>query len=289
MERRLVEGAAPLPAPNAEIAQAYLDEVTAVRSRREARVDWRGAARLGLVDAAVLSVYVTIIVISAGSAAVPSSFIVFVGVYLIWMQLANKRREGYGVIGHGGRRWSVAIAIVLCVVLVMVLAAAFLSGITGAEIPFVVKLVPGALILLILGSAALLSLRASSATAEPVERIPLTFGARVATVVTGAVLAAGIWVLSVGDELLRPFFGMLLMLGYLGWWIAARVTERMPALGALWAWPQWTAFATSGAIIAAILPIQVLGATSVLGLGPVAAAFAFGLSVGSAFLDGRDG
>lgn len=289
MNQRPIDGAVPLPVPDPEIAQAYLDEVSAVRSRREEGIDRRGAAWFGLMDAVILSVYITVIAIGMGEASASSSFIVFAGVYLVWVQFANQRREGYGIIGYGlSSPWLVAT--VLCAVLIIVLAAAFFSGVIGVEIPLIVRLVPGVLTLLILGSAALRSILGSSPVAgEPATRVRLTLGARVATIVTGAVLALGIWVLSVGDELLRPLFGMLLMLGYLGWWTAVRVTERMPALGALWAWPQWTAFAASGGTIAAILLLQALGETSLLDFGPVAAAVAFGLSVISAFLDGRDG
>lgn len=290
MDQRPIDGAAPLPAPSSDVARAYLEEVATVRSRREARIDRRGAGRLALVEAVVLSVYVTVIAISMGESSASSSFIVFVGLYLLWIQLATQRREGYGIMGSGvSAPWTTAI--VLCVVLVVVLGAAFLAGVTGAEIPFLVRLVPGTLVLLVLGAAAIRAIRRSAPPTEifATRRRRLSIGARWATIVVGAVMAAGIWVLSAGDDLLRSFLGMLFMLGYLTWWTVTRVVERVPALGAVWAWPQWTAFAFSGVIIMTIVLLQARGETGLLVFGPAAAAAAFILHLGCAFLDGRDG
>ncbi|MCE7480492.1 hypothetical protein LZG07_00865 [Microbacterium profundi] len=113
MDQRPIEGAAPLPVPNSDIAQAYLDQVRAVRERREAGVDRRGAAWIGLVNAITLAVYITVI----------------------------------------SPRWG--IAIVLGVVLLVALAVFFIAGILGVEMPFFVRLIPGALALVVLGAPAL--------------------------------------------------------------------------------------------------------------------------------------
>ncbi|MCS3842280.1 hypothetical protein [Microbacterium sp. AK031] len=288
MDQRPIEGAAPLPAPSFEIAQAYLDELGAVRARREAGVDRRGAAWVGLVNVVTLAVYITVVAFSIGEASVSSSFMTFVGVFLLWVQLANQRREGYGVIGYGfSRRW--VVVIVLCVVLLVALVVFFFAGITDVVVPSFVRLIPGALTLLVLGWPAVRGILRSPPADVSSERARLSSGARLATVIIGAMMTLGIWVLSVGEEVLLPVFGLLLMLGNLGWWTAARVSERMPALGAVWAWPQWTAFAMSGGVIAAILLVQVSGDTTLLAYGPIAAAAVFCLHVGSAFLDGRDG
>ena len=288
MDQRPIEGAAPLPVPNSDIAQAYLDQVRAVRERREAGVDRRGAAWIGLVNAITLAVYITVIAVGIGEPSASSSFISFVGVYMLWVQFANERRERYGVIGYGvSPRWG--IAIVLGVVLLVALAVFFIAGILGVEMPFFVRLIPGVLALVVLGAPALRSILSSPIADAPVHRLRLPNSARLATIVIGAMMALGICVLSVGDEVLRPFFGLLLMLGILGWWTAARVSPRVPALGAVWAWPQWTAFATSGGMIATILLLQVSGSTTLLGYGPIGAAVVFCLYAGSAFLDGRDG
>lgn len=288
MEQRPIEGAAPLPVPDTEIAQAYLDEVSVVRARREAGVDRRGAAWIGLVNAVTLAVYITVIAVGIGEPSASSSFISFVGVYLLWIQFANERRERYGVIGYGvSSRW--VIAIVLGVILVVALAVFFIAGIVGAEIPFFVRLIPGALTLVVLGAPALRSILRSPPADAPVHRLRLSSGARLVTIMIGTMMALGVCVLSVGDEVLRPLFGLLLMLGIIGWWIAARVSARVPALGVVWAWPQWAAFATSGGTIATILLLQVSGDTTPLGYGPIGAAVVFCLYVCSAFLDGRDG
>ncbi|WP_206476590.1 hypothetical protein [Microbacterium sp. KRD172] len=116
MDQRPIEGAAPLPVPNSDIAQAYLDQVRAVRERREAGVDRRGAAWIGLVNAITLAVYITVI----------------------------------------SPRW--VIAIVLGVVLLVALAVFFIAGILGVEMPFFVRLIPGALALVVLGAPALRSI-----------------------------------------------------------------------------------------------------------------------------------
>ena len=288
MDQRPIEGAAPLPAPNSDIAQAYLDEVRAVRERREAGVDRRGAAWIGLVNAFTLAVYITVVAIGIGETSASSSFIAFVGVYLLWVQFANERRERYGVIGYGASpRW--VIAIMLSVILLVALAVFFIANIVGMEMPFFVRLIPGALTLVVLGAPAVRSIRRASPANAAVHRLRLSNSARLATIVTGAMMALGVWVLSVGGEVLRSFFGLLLMLAILGWWTAARVSKRVPALGAVWAWPQWTAFAASVGMIATILLLQVSGNTVLLEYGPIAAAVVFFLYVGSAFLDGHDG
>lgn len=288
MDQRPIEGAAPLPAPNSDTAQAYLDEVRAVRARREAGVDRRGAAWIGLVNAVTLAVYVSVIAISIGEPSASSSFISFIGIYLLWVHFANERRERYGVIGYGASSRGVS-AIVLSLILVAALAVLFIAGIGGVEIPFIVRLIPGALTLVVLGVPPLRSILRSPPADAPVDRLRLSNSARLATIVIGTMMALGICVLSVGDEVLRPLFGLLVILGMLGWSIAARFSARVPALGAVWAWPQWTAFATSGAMIATVLLLQVTGGTALLGYAPIGAAVVFCLYAGSVFLDGRDG
>ncbi|GGD80537.1 hypothetical protein [Microbacterium murale] len=240
------------------------------------------------MNALTLAAYITIMTISIGSASASSSFITFVGIYLLWVQLANQRREGYRVIGYGvSPRWVLVLG--LCAVFLVALAIFFFAAISGVEIPLALRLIPGALTLIVLGSPALRSILRSAPADVPVQRLRLSAAGRVATIVTGAMMALGIWVLSVGDEMLRPFFGLLLMLGVLGWWTVGRVSERVPALGAVWAWPQWTAFAVSSCAIVTILLLQVRGDTALLGHGDFAAGAVFCLYLGSAFLGGRDG
>ena len=86
-EHRPMNGAEPLIPPTADVAQAYLVELERVRSRREHRIDRRALAVFSLVTAPVLAVYVTIASFAIGARPVTSSFIVLVGLLLLWVQL----------------------------------------------------------------------------------------------------------------------------------------------------------------------------------------------------------
>lgn len=45
----------------------------------------------------------------------------------------------------------------------------------------------------------------------------------------------------------------IVMVGLFSWSIAAYASNRVPALGAIWRWPQWTAFAIGSAVLATVM------------------------------------
>lgn len=71
-----VHGSEPLPAPSPDTAAAYLEELGRVHTRREKRVDRRALARMSLITAVVLSVYVAIACFAIGVGPTNSSFLV---------------------------------------------------------------------------------------------------------------------------------------------------------------------------------------------------------------------
>jgi len=261
-----------------------------VHARREERVDRRRIAWFSLADAVVISIYVTIAAFAIGEPLVGSSFIVLIAVFCIWMQLALERRESYGASGSPISK-SRSVAIGFVVILMVVVVSGFIISFIGLALPVPVRVVPGVLALVILGVPAVREIRRSPRWLQSVQRWPLSGGTRLMTVGLGVLMAGGALAVAAGPEQLwGHVLGLALIGSYLAWWVAARISDRLPALGALWAWPQWTAFAVAGVAVAAIMLLQLLGAAaSAAEIAPLCAG-AIALSfTGSAFLDGRDG
>lgn len=289
MEQRPIEGAEPLAPPTAEVAQAYLEELGRVRARREERIDRRALAVFSLTSAVVLSVYVTIAAFAIGVPQLNSSFIVLVVLFLLWVQLGSEYREGHGAYGSPLSR-SRSVSIGFAAVLIVVVLASFFISAIGVEPPVLARLIPGLLTLFIIGIPAAREIRQSQRSHAVADPRRLKGSERWATIGIGAVMAASVWVLAVGGMFLVPSFAMAVLVIYLAWWVVGRISERLPAPGAVWAWPQWSAFAISGAAVAAVIIAQLLEPpASLSALAPVIAVFTLGLFVGSAFLDGRDG
>lgn len=288
MDQRPMDGAEPLPAPSLEIAQAYLDEIGVVRTRREERIDRRRIAWFALLDAVILAVYVTIAVFGLGVAQVSSSFMVFIVLFLIWGQFATERRESHGASGSRISR-SRAATIGFAVILIAVVIGGFMLSASGLQLPVIVRLIPGIAVLFVLGIPAVREIRRSVPFDEPEQRRPFGTSARLATIGCGVIMAASVWAIAAADQLLMPFFGLLLIGLYSTWWIAGRISSRLPALGALWAWPQWTALALAGVAAAAVMIAQLVGVSaSAFTFAPLGAGIIVLLFIGSAFLPGRD-
>ena len=261
-----------------------------MHARREERVDRRRIAWFSLADAVVISIYVTIAAFAIGEPLVGSSFIVLIAVFCIWMQLALERRESYGASGSPISK-SRSAAISFAVILIVVVLTGFVISFVGLAMPVPLRLIPGFLVLVIIGVPAVREIRRSTRLEQDVRRHPLSGGARLMTIGLGVLMAGCVCAVAADQEQLwAHFVGMALIGSYLAWWVAARVSDRLPALGALWAWPHWTAFALSGAAIVAIMMFQLQGsaapATALVALCAGAIALLF---TGSAFLDGRDG
>lgn len=290
MEQRPIPGQEPLAPPTADVARAYLEEIGLVHARREERIDRRRIAWFSLADAVVLSIYVTIAAFAIGEPLVGSSFVVLIAVFCIWMHLALERRESYGASGPPiSKTRSVAIGFV--VILMVVVVSGFVISFIGLALPVPVRVVPGVLALVILGVPAVREIRRSPRWVQSVQRWPLSGGTRLMTVGLGVLMAGGALAVAADPEQLwGHFLGLTLIVSYLAWSVAARISDRLPALGALWAWPQWTAFAVAGVAVAAIMLLQLLGgAASAAELAPLCAGAIALLFIGSAFLGGRDG
>lgn len=289
MEQRPMNGAEPLVPPTADVARAYLEELERVRSRREERIDRRALAVFSLTSAVVLSVYVTIASFAIGASQMNSSFIVLVALFLLWVQLGSEYRENHGAIGSPLSR-SRSVSIGFAAVLIVVVFAAFFAAAIGVGLPAPVRMIPGLLTLSIIGIPAVREVRRSKRISAAADRRSLTVSERWATIGIGAIMAASIWILAVGGAVLLPIFAMALMIVYVTWWVAGRISERLPAPGTVWAWPHWSAFAVAGSAVAALMIAQLLEPSATFSaLAPIIAVFVLALFVGSAFLDGRDG
>ena len=289
MKQRPIPGQEPLAPPTAEVARAYLDEIGLVHARREERIDRRALAWLSAVNAVVISVYVGIACFSVGVTQANSSFLIVLAVFLLWLQLSTEYRETHGAGGSPLTR-SRAISIGLVTAMVVLLVCGIVVSIAGVNLPAIVRLIPAFAALLIVGVPAARELSGSVSIEVLSDRRKLLRPEKWATIGMGIVLAASIWVLTVGDFLLISIFAATLMVSYLAWWIAGRVTERLPALGAVWARPHWLVFGLACAVVTAIIVIQFAGITTITGLhGSIAAVIVIVLFFGAAFLDGRDG
>jgi len=288
MEQQPVAGSAPLPAPSPDTATAYLAELERVRDRREGRMDRRALAVASLIAAVVLSVYVGIACFSIGVGSTNSSFMVVLALFLLWIQLITEFRESHGALGSPFTRRHPA-AMVIVIVLIVVIIAGIAVSAFGADVPVPVRLIPPVLALLVIGIPALREFRRSTPRESASRPRALTRSERLSTIGIAVIVSMSIWILGAGDFLVITIFALVVLIGLLAWWIAGRASERLPAVGAVWAWPQWSAFALAGAAAAAVMIGQLLGSSEPVGaLAPIAAVVVFVLFGGSALLDGRD-
>lgn len=274
MEQRPIPGHEPLAPPTPDVARAYLDEIGSVVQRREALIDRRRMARLACVEAVVLAVYLTVMLFSFGT-SIGSSFVVLVALFLLWLQFATELRESYG----GQPRLS-GTAQRLYVVFGLVGVAAVVGGvwlqIAGIDVPVFARFLPGVFLLGVFGGRALYELRrAPQALLD--EREPFTLGARWSTAALGVIIGLGIWVAASHEPMFVTAFAPIVMVALLGWSLVAYATDKLPALGAIWQWPQWSAFAISGAALIAVMLLS-------LHTEVITTALAAALAVGAALL-----
>lgn len=288
IDQRPIDGSDPLPAPSPDIAAAYLEELGRVRTRREERVDRRALARHSLINAVVLAVYVAIACFAIGVGPTNSSFLIVLPLFLLWIQLSTEFRESRGALGSPiARNRTVTIGFV--VILLVVVVAGFAVSLFEIAVPVPVRLIPAVLALLIMGVPALRDLRRSASSPSIAPRRPLSGPERLLTTGIAVTTAVTIWVLGSGSFMVTSIVALVVMGAYLAWWITGRVSDRVPALGAVWAWPQWTMFAAAGSAVAMIMVAQLLGLGDRLVVtAPIVAGVVLLLFVGSAFLDGRD-
>ncbi|MCK3768388.1 hypothetical protein MZK47_01710 [Microbacterium aerolatum] len=247
MDQKPVGSEAPLTPPTAYVAQAYLDEIGAVVERREAHIDRRRMAWLALAEAIVLGVYLTVAMFGFGPVDDSSRFIVILVLLFIWIQLSGELRESYGGQARrvGASQW---LLIALAILAGLSVGVGMWLQLTGATMPFIVRLVPGIVLFVVFGSIALRALLRAP-RALPRESMPFTRRARRATVGLGVVMAIGVGTTAVQGPF-GSLFALCTMVLILGWGIAAYVGGAVPALGAIWRWQQWTALAVGSATLA---------------------------------------
>lgn len=271
MEQKPISGAEPLARPSADVAQAYLAEVDAVTQRRETRIDRRRMARLQLIEAVVLAFYATLMMFGFGNASSSASFMPVVAVLLLWVQFAGELRESYGFQQRRSWRGNLPL-IAFGAVGVIALIVGVALQLSDQQIPLLLRVAPGALLLLVFGALGLLEYRqAHGARAVAPARAEFAKGSRVSTLVLGLLLGGAVAVVGQEDPLLASTFGLLFMMSLLGWFIAAQISSRVPALGMMWRWPQWSAFAIGGVAVGAVTALEststALGAAVTAGIG----------------------
>lgn len=285
MEQRPIPGHDPLAPPTADVARAYLDEIGTVVQRRESLIDRRRMARLAGAEAIVLAVYLTVMMFSFGK-SVGSPFMMIVALLLVWIQFSAELRENYG----GQPRLSgTSQRVYLAFGLGAVLAAMVVIWlqIVGVEIPVLARFVPGIALLAVFGGRALHTLHRAP-QALPDDRDPFSTGARYATAGLGIVVGLGVWATASGESMLAAILSPFVMVLLLGWSIAAYASSKLPALGAIWRWPQWSAFALGGAILVAVMLLAMHTDVITVPLGIVLAVSIAVLFAVVAFAGGRD-
>lgn len=288
MEQVPLPSEQPLTPPNADVAQAYLGELDTVRYRREQRIDRRGMASLRIADAVAVAAYVTLAMFGLSADAAGATFTSAIVVLLLWLQLSTERRESYGFLARPqGRERRLDIS--LAVVLLAVVPGGFLLQATGVGLPALVRFLPALFVLGVFGTLGLRALRRAGPAPLRAGRSRLSRGARVVTIGMGALLALLVSSIGAPPELWYPLLApMVGIIAMLAWWTAARISERLPALGIVWAWPQWTAFALGGAAVGGGVLLSALGFRVAPVLGIATAAVVVLLFVAVSFLDGRD-
>ncbi|MGO2519613.1 MAG: hypothetical protein ACTH8F_05790 [Microbacterium sp.] len=250
MEQRPIPGQEPLAHPTADVAQAYLDEIGSVVQRREEFIDRRRMARLAGVEAIVLAAYLTIMMFSFGH-SVSTPFLMLISLFGVWLQLSAELKESYG----GQPRLSGTSQRIYLVFGLLAVAAVMVGvwlQIAGVEVPVWARFIPGVALLAGFGGRAVRDLRRAPEVL-PNEHDPFTRGARYATACLGLVFGLGAWVVATSDTMFSVVLFFVVMVGIFGWGIAAYATSRLPALGAIWQWPQWTAFALGSAVLIAVM------------------------------------
>lgn len=285
MEQRPIPGQEPLAPPTADVARAYLDEIGMVVGRREALIDRRRMARLAGVEAIVLAAYLTIMMFSFGQGS-SSPFLMMVALLLIWVQFSAELRESYGGQPRlSGTSQRVYLAFGLVGALTVMVGVVL--QIVGVDIPILVRFAPGVVLLAVFGGKALRDLRRAP-EALPNDRDPFTVGARYATASLAIVFGLGIWATAVGESMLAVIFTPFVMVLLLGWNIAAYASSRLPPLGAIWRWPQWSAFTLGAAALAAMMLLALHTDVVTAPLAVSSAVVVAVLFVVVAFVGGRD-
>lgn len=285
MEQKPIVGAAPLDPPSADLARQYLDEASAVAQRREKHLDRRGMAVLRAWETGILAVYLTVFMFSFGATGSNAPFVLLFVVFFPWIQFSSELRMSFGFQARGSkdaRRYLIWGAIVVAAFI-----GAMILQMSWGEFPLWARYLPGALCLLLLGPSAARELRQTRPGGFTQQR-ELPSSARVVTIALGVLLAATLWITALGDALFASIWVVLPMIVIVAWTIGCQVSTRIPALGALWRWPQWSAYGISSLIIVVFVFARAHAIEAGSTIVTVAALLIVALFTVSAFLRGRD-
>ena len=233
--------------PSAEIAQAYLEQADALHARREQRIDRHGLARLELVSAIAWAAFYSLSLLLTWSRGEPSPAapLAVLALLLVWLQLATEKRESYGV-RRAPQRSRRLVARSFDALAVGLFSVGLVLNMADVNYPWALCLIPGVLVLVGPGGTALRDLRASEAL--PAEQHPpLTLVARAATALLGMLIGSAVWAAPHPDQVIAALAGLAVMLILAAWFFVRHVVDGAPALGELWSWPQWLAFALANA------------------------------------------
>ena len=283
MEQKPVDGHEALAPPDAEIAQQYLHEATAVADRRAKVVDRRALAWLQIINAVTTAAY--LVALSAalrGDDTVAPQMFVFS--FLVWTQVASGLAQRSGMQWRMTRsRWPVILAagVLIAVVLVVFGFVALDPGVSPLWI-----LVPAVMVLIGFGGYGVVQLARASADPRPAAsaRAPLPRGVRWGTVLIGVALGVTVMLAAAPEGALTTVFVLLVMLMLIAWMIAHRSDMGLPAVGAAWRWPHFVAFGASVGVLAVV----VLGAGLPPALGVAGGAGVILLFAVVSFIPGRD-
>lgn len=240
---------------------------------------------LRLWETLVLAVYLTVFMFAFGAVGGSTPVLLLFVAFFPWIQFCAELRASFGFQARGARdvrryAWWAAIVIgafLLALVLQMV----------WGELPLWVRLVPGLLCLLLLGPPAIAEFRKTT-RGQRREPTALPRSARLVTIGLGVLLASTVVVVALGDALAVAIWTLLPLLAVIAWYIGRQISARVPELGALWRWPQWTSYGVSSLVIIAFILLQVHGVQGGMAPAIAGAALIMLLFTGSAFLRGRD-
>jgi hypothetical protein len=287
VDQKPVPGHDALVPPDAETARRYLDEADAVAVRRDRAVDRRAIARLQILNAVVTAAFLVASVIALRRSPDGGAQVLLFA-FLVYGQILSGAAQRSGLQWRLTRgRWQVVVvgAVVMVAALVTFGVAVF-----APEAPWVMVVLPGALVLAALGGYGAVQLaRASNDPHRPAApRTPLPRGARAGTVGVGAVFAALLMLAAAPEGVLASVLLLLIALCVLAWLCAGATDLGLPALGARWRWPHETGLAIAATALVALTLFGRGGAEGEATAGVIVGCGVLLLFGGLSFVPGRD-
>ncbi|MGM1016002.1 MAG: hypothetical protein ACQEW8_00480 [Actinomycetota bacterium] len=256
MEQKPMAGEEALTRPDPAVAELYLQEVGHIERRRDERIDRTAWGWTQLANAVVTAVFLTLGAAMLREGSTPRFQMALV-MFLVWGQVAAGLAERAGFRWPLGRRTWVpylASGVLLIVTLIVFGIAAFGEG----PMPPHLLVLPGLLVLLGFGGAALVQMKIGrrQAPSNPPARAPLSRASRTGTIALGVFLGIVIALIGLPED---PISQMLLVMVYLllvAWMLAGRSDLGVAALAAVWRWPVFVALAVAGATVVTLVSLD---------------------------------